>query len=86
MMKKWMGAAVLSLAFLGCGGPLEEDSMDPVSQRQTVTSPDQLTRAGQEEQPVLQREADIIRQFQKPQQEDHLLYQVGAGGHCRGGR
>lgn len=85
MRKQWMGAAVFALAISGCGGPLEEESMDAVAQRQAVRSPNQLFEVDGDEQPIMMREGDIIRQFQKPSQEDRLRYKVHPGGDCSGG-
>ncbi len=86
MMKTLMGTVVLALALTGCGGPLEEEGTDAVSQRQGVMTPTDLLRAEGDNQPKLKREQDLIRQFNRPNQEDRLLYHVSMDAHCAGGR
>lgn len=85
MMKTLMGAVVLALALTGCGGPLEEEGTDAVSQRQGVMTPTELLRPDGDNEPKMKREQDLIRQLNRPKQEDRLLYHVGMDGHCTGG-
>lgn len=88
MMKTLLGAVVLAWALTGCGGPLEEEEgTDAVSQRQGVMTPADLLHAdGDDDKPKLKKEQDLIRQFNRPEPQDRLLYHVSLDGHCTGGR
>lgn len=85
-MSRLKGAVVLALALTGCGGPLEEETMDVQNQRQMLTTPSEPIRVDRQEPVLMLPEQTIIRKFAKPDQQDHLFYKVNmSDGHCTGG-